>query len=119
LQTAATVFWFDPGGRQITALVADWRALADCFGAETNFFLRYIWLCWRFYLLSFLRSHQGPKATFMVANGLAEIFGWHRKRSQRHEANSLNKAISAQSAKQGEDTPRSSAGVTLPDYPHP
>jgi hypothetical protein len=33
-----------------------------------------------FYLLSFLRAHQGPDATFMVANGLAEIFGWRRHR---------------------------------------
>lgn len=33
-----------------------------------------------FYLLSFLRANQGPNATFMVANGLAEIFGWHRRR---------------------------------------
>jgi hypothetical protein len=28
-----------------------------------------------FYLLSFLRANQGPNATFMVANGLSEIFG--------------------------------------------
>jgi hypothetical protein len=31
-------------------------------------------------LLAFLRRHQGPAATFMCANGLAETFGWHRVR---------------------------------------
>jgi Bifunctional DNA primase/polymerase, N-terminal len=29
-----------------------------------------------FLLLAFLRAHQGPSATFMVANGLAPEFGW-------------------------------------------
>lgn len=33
-----------------------------------------------FYLLAFLRAHHGPGNTFMVANGLAERFGWWRKR---------------------------------------
>ena len=33
-----------------------------------------------FYLLAFLRAHQGPDATFMCANGLAEKFGWRRHR---------------------------------------
>jgi hypothetical protein len=33
-----------------------------------------------FYLLSFLRAHNHPDATFMVANGLAETFGWSRER---------------------------------------
>jgi hypothetical protein len=33
-----------------------------------------------FFLLAFLRAHQGPWATFMCANGLAEKFGWHRVR---------------------------------------
>jgi hypothetical protein len=33
-----------------------------------------------FFLLAFLRAHQGPDATFMCANGLAEKFGWHRVR---------------------------------------
>ena len=33
-----------------------------------------------FFLLAFLRAHQGPDATFMCANGLAETFGWTRKR---------------------------------------
>ena len=31
-----------------------------------------------FTLLAFLRANQGPAATFMCANGLAERFGWHR-----------------------------------------
>ena len=31
-------------------------------------------------LLMFLRANQGPDATFMCANGLAETFGWHRIR---------------------------------------
>jgi hypothetical protein len=31
-------------------------------------------------LLSFLRANNGPASTFMVANGLAEKFGWGRKR---------------------------------------
>jgi hypothetical protein len=31
-------------------------------------------------LLAFLRAHNGPWATFMCANGLAETFGWPRKR---------------------------------------
>ena len=31
-------------------------------------------------LLAFLRANQGPWSTFMVANGLAETFGWTRKR---------------------------------------
>jgi Bifunctional DNA primase/polymerase, N-terminal/Primase C terminal 1 (PriCT-1) len=31
-------------------------------------------------LLMFLRAHQGPDATFMCANGLADKFGWHRIR---------------------------------------
>jgi hypothetical protein len=31
-------------------------------------------------LLTFLRANQGPDATFMCANGLAETFGWHRIR---------------------------------------
>jgi hypothetical protein len=33
-----------------------------------------------FLLLAFLRAHQGPDATFMCANGLAEKFDWTRKR---------------------------------------
>ena len=33
-----------------------------------------------FYLLGFLRAYNHPDATFMVANGLAERFGWWRKR---------------------------------------
>jgi Bifunctional DNA primase/polymerase, N-terminal/Primase C terminal 1 (PriCT-1) len=31
-------------------------------------------------LLMFMRAHQGPDATFMCANGLAEKLGWNRKR---------------------------------------
>jgi bifunctional DNA primase/polymerase-like protein len=31
-------------------------------------------------LLAFLRDHQGPNATFMCANGLAQTFGWSRLR---------------------------------------
>jgi hypothetical protein len=31
-------------------------------------------------LLAFLRAHNHPDATFMVANGLAERFGWYRQR---------------------------------------
>jgi hypothetical protein len=33
-----------------------------------------------FFLLGFLRAHNHPDSTFMVANGLAERFGWNRKR---------------------------------------
>lgn len=33
-----------------------------------------------FFLLAFLRAHQGPDALFMCANGLAEKFGWRRQR---------------------------------------
>jgi hypothetical protein len=33
-----------------------------------------------FLLLAFLRFHNGPHATFMCANGLAEKFGWSRER---------------------------------------
>jgi hypothetical protein len=33
-----------------------------------------------FYLLAFLRAHNHPDATFWVANGLAETFGWDRER---------------------------------------
>jgi hypothetical protein len=33
-----------------------------------------------FFLLAFLRAHNGPWAHFMCANGLAEVFGWQRKR---------------------------------------
>ena len=33
-----------------------------------------------FFLLAFLRANQGPDATFMCANGLADKFGWTRKR---------------------------------------
>jgi hypothetical protein len=33
-----------------------------------------------FYLLSFLRAENHPDSTFMITNGLAEKFGWHRKR---------------------------------------
>jgi hypothetical protein len=33
-----------------------------------------------FLLLAFLRANNGPKRTFMVANGLALTFGWTRKR---------------------------------------
>jgi Bifunctional DNA primase/polymerase, N-terminal/Primase C terminal 1 (PriCT-1) len=33
-----------------------------------------------FVLLAFLRAHEGPQATFMIANGLAEKFGWPRQR---------------------------------------
>jgi hypothetical protein len=33
-----------------------------------------------FLLLAFLRATQGPTTTFMCANGLADKFGWHRKR---------------------------------------
>jgi hypothetical protein len=33
-----------------------------------------------FVLLGFLRANQGPESTFMVANGLAEVFGWKRER---------------------------------------
>jgi hypothetical protein len=36
-----------------------------------------------FFLLSFLRSHQGSDAPFMIANGLAETFGWDRRRFAR------------------------------------
>jgi hypothetical protein len=31
-------------------------------------------------LLMFLRANQGPDATFMCANGLADTFGWRRQR---------------------------------------
>ena len=31
-------------------------------------------------LLMFLRANQGPDATFMCANGLAETFCWRRQR---------------------------------------
>ena len=31
-------------------------------------------------LLAFLRAHNGPWATFMVANGLTETLGWRRHR---------------------------------------
>lgn len=31
-----------------------------------------------FFLLAFLRAHQGPWATFMVANGIGDRLGWHR-----------------------------------------
>ena len=31
-------------------------------------------------LLSYLIGNQGPDATFMAANGLAETFGWSRQR---------------------------------------
>ena len=33
-----------------------------------------------FYLLAFLRAHQGPSATFWITNGLAERFDWTVKR---------------------------------------
>jgi len=33
-----------------------------------------------FFLLGFLRAHNHPDSTFMVANGLAERFGWWRQR---------------------------------------
>ena len=33
-----------------------------------------------FLLLAFLRAHQGPDATFLCTNGLAEKFGWRRQR---------------------------------------
>ena len=33
-----------------------------------------------FFLLAFLRAHQGPDATFMVANGLAASLGWSLNR---------------------------------------
>jgi hypothetical protein len=33
-----------------------------------------------FFLLAFLRSHNGPNATFIVTNGLGDQFGWHRRR---------------------------------------
>jgi Bifunctional DNA primase/polymerase, N-terminal/Primase C terminal 1 (PriCT-1) len=33
-----------------------------------------------FVLLAFLRAKQAPDSTFMVANGLAEAFGWGRQR---------------------------------------
>jgi Bifunctional DNA primase/polymerase, N-terminal/Primase C terminal 1 (PriCT-1) len=33
-----------------------------------------------FFLLAFLRTHNGPWANFMCANGLAEKFGWDRRR---------------------------------------
>jgi Bifunctional DNA primase/polymerase, N-terminal/Primase C terminal 1 (PriCT-1) len=33
-----------------------------------------------FYLLAFLRAHNGPWSHFMCANGLAEKFGWDRRR---------------------------------------
>jgi hypothetical protein len=33
-----------------------------------------------FYLLAFLRANQGPASMFMCSNGLAEKFGWGRKR---------------------------------------
>jgi hypothetical protein len=32
------------------------------------------------FLLAFLRSHNGPWATFMCANGLGDLLGWHRCR---------------------------------------
>jgi hypothetical protein len=33
-----------------------------------------------FTLLAFARANNGPDRTFMLANGLAEVFGWSRKR---------------------------------------
>ena len=33
-----------------------------------------------FFLLAFLRAHQGPWSTFMVANGIGERLGWYRTR---------------------------------------
>jgi hypothetical protein len=33
-----------------------------------------------FFLLAFLRAHQGPWATFMVANGIGERLDWDRRR---------------------------------------
>jgi hypothetical protein len=36
-----------------------------------------------FKLLAFLRLHQGPHATFMCTNTLAQKFGWDRERLAR------------------------------------
>jgi hypothetical protein len=36
-----------------------------------------------FLLLAFLRANNGPQSTFIAANGLAETFGWTRKRFAR------------------------------------
>jgi hypothetical protein len=33
-----------------------------------------------FFLLAFLRAHNGPLAQFWVSNGLSEHLGWHRTR---------------------------------------
>jgi hypothetical protein len=33
-----------------------------------------------FVLLAFLRAQQGPWSTFMIANGLTEVFRWRRER---------------------------------------
>ena len=33
-----------------------------------------------FLLLAFLRAHNGPQSDFMIANGLADVFGWRRQR---------------------------------------
>jgi hypothetical protein len=39
-----------------------------------------------FFLLAFLRAHQGPDATFMCTNRLGDRFGWHRIRLANRQA---------------------------------
>jgi Bifunctional DNA primase/polymerase, N-terminal len=56
-----------------------------------------------FFLLAFLRAHQGPDATFMCTNSLGDKFGWHRIRlaNARHRLIELEYFIPIRQAGRG------------------
>ena len=72
VKIAASIWKYTTEGRNRFGKHGAWFPLDEVekFGTEPD----------DFYLLGFLRTHNHPDATFMVANGLAGRFGWYRKR---------------------------------------
>ncbi len=58
-----------------------------------------------FFLLGFLRAHNHPNAIFMVANGLAERFGWNRKRLAASRRRLIERGIIRPMRQAGKNVP--------------
>jgi hypothetical protein len=72
-----SVWNYTSTGRNRFGQFGAWFTIAECdfFLLEHGAVMQDV-----FILLAFLRAHQGPNATFMITNSLAEKFGWSRKR---------------------------------------
>jgi len=58
-----------------------------------------------FFLLEFLRLHEGPSSLFWIANGLAYRLGWTRKRLARARARLLELGFVKQIRRRGDGKP--------------